>query len=237
MPLKNLLKTIAEAAEPKNISKPYLVGGFCRDVFMKDLKKIDDLDITCGDETIHLLAKNVSKMLGSSLIKFPDGHSKINYGKYKIDFSSNFKIPNIKEILIRSGIKNPTNMQQEIYSRDFTINTLLMPMNLSSVIDVTGFAMNDIKNRKIDTCLSPKITFSYDPKRIIRVVYLAAKLRFIPSLRVVKWIRENNKAISLLDEEYIKSKLDKAVIKNPQVTKKMIQVLNIKNKLPYIRGI
>jgi tRNA nucleotidyltransferase/poly(A) polymerase len=176
-------------------------------------------------------------MLGSSLIKFPDGHSKINYGKYKIDFSSNFKIPNIKEILIRSGIKNPTNMQQEIYSRDFTKNTLLMPMNLSSVIDVTGFAMNDIKNRKIDTCLSPKITFSYDPKRIIRVVYLAAKLRFIPSLRVVKWIRENNKAISLLDEEYIKSKLDKAVIKNPQVTKKMIQVLNIKNKLPYIRGI
>lgn len=228
MPLKEILNTISTTAAENNISKPFLVGGFPRDIYMKNIEKINDIDITCGDKSIYSLSGLVaSKLPGSVLTKFDDGHSKLVFGNYKIDFSSNFTIPNIKNILIKSNIKNPTPMQEELYSRDFTINTLLMPLNLKSIIDVTGLAMDDIKNRTIDTCLSPRITLSYDPKRIVRVVYLSAKLNFYPSKRVVKWIRENKKFIHYVNKGYIEEKLEKAKDINPIVTDKVMKLLNV----------
>jgi len=230
MLLKDLLNLIDNTAKSNNLSKPYLVGGFPRDVFMKNLSKIDDLDITCGDDDIKVLSNKLLENLPETIMTtFSDGHSRILYDKFKLDFSSNFKIPNIKEILIKSKITAPTQMQEEIYSRDFTINTLLMPMDLSSVIDVTGLGINDITNKRIDTCLSPRITLAYDPKRIIRIVYLSAKLNFYPSERVIDWVRKNNKILSNVNEKYTKSKLLKSIKANPEITNKIIELLDIKS--------
>lgn len=238
MPLKQLLTTIDTVAKENDFSRPYIVGGFPRDIYMKTINNIADLDITCGDkDTIILANKLIEKLPGTMLKTFNDGHSRIDYDKFKIDFSNNFKIPNIKNILIGSGIKNPTEIQEELYSRDFTINTLLMPMNLSSVIDATGLGMEDIRNKKIDTCLSPRITLGYDPKRIIRIVYLSAKLNFIPTKRVIEWVRKNINVLNNVNEGYIKSKLGKSLNINSKTTSKMIKVLNLTKALPYIRGL
>jgi len=237
MALKKLLDTIIAIAKANKISKPYLVGGFPRDVFMKIIDNVSDLDITCGDESIKILAKKLSEALSATLVTFEDGHSRMTFNKIKIDFSNNFNIPNINKILTGSDINNPTSMQRELYSRDFTINTMLMPLDLSSVIDATGLAMNDIRNQKIDTCLSPRITFGYDPKRVIRIIYMSAKLGFQPTTRVIDWVRKNNNILDNITELYIKSKIGKSLNINPQVTNKMIKTLNLQNKIPYIKGI
>jgi len=238
MPLKELLDTIDETAKLNKLSKPYLVGGFPRDIFMKSLENVSDLDITCGDQQTKTLANKLIGVLpGTTLTTFNDGHSRIIYDKFKIDISNNFRIPNIQKMLINSGIQKPTMMQEELYSRDFTVNTLLMPMNLSSVIDATGLAMEDIRNKSLDTCLSPRITLSYDPKRIIRIVYLSAKLDFVPTKRVIDWVRKNNNALDGVSDGYIKSRIGKSLKYNPEMTNKMIKTLNIQNKIPYIKGL
>jgi len=238
MPLKEVLTAIDTTAKRNDLSRPYLVGGFPRDVYMKTIENIADLDITCGNEDTKTLANRLVENLPGTVLKtFDDGHSRIDYNKFKIDFSNNFKIPNIKNILIGSGIKNPTPMQEELYSRDFTINTLLMPMNLSSVIDATGLAMEDIRANRIDTCLSPRITLGYDPKRIIRIVYLSAKLNFTPSKRVIEWVRKNNNIVNKVSEGYVKSRIGKSLKINPELTNKMIKILNLNKTIPYIRGL
>jgi len=238
MSLKKILTVINSTAKKNKLSKPYLVGGFPRDIYMKTIENIVDLDITCGNEDTKILANKLVEILPETVLKtFNDGHSRINYNNFKIDFSNNFTIPNIKNILIGSEIRNPTQMQEELYSRDFTVNTLLMPMDLSSIIDATGLAIKDIKDNKIDTCLSPRITFGYDPKRIIRIVYLSAKLNFMPTKRVIDWVRKNNNVLNNVKEGYIKSRLEKAFKINSKIANKIIKILNLNKNLPYIRGL
>jgi len=231
--LRDVLNTVVSTAKSNKISKPYLVGGFPRDVYMKRINKISDVDITTGDDSVVELAELLLKTLkGSSLMKYSDGHAKLRYEKISIDFSSNFKIPGISEILKGAGIIDPKSMQEELYSRDFTVNTLLMPLDLSSIMDSTGLAFKDIENKILDTCLPPETTFSNDPRRIIRVVYLCAKLGFKPSQRVVEWVSENNTIMNDVPEGYIKEKTNKAFKADAGYAKKLIEILKLETVVP-----
>jgi tRNA nucleotidyltransferase/poly(A) polymerase len=233
MDLRNLLNVIDLTAKENNLSKPYIVGGFPRDVFLKKLKNISDVDITCGDESSFKLGDLVvDKFKGANLTTFTDKHSKLKYENFIVDFSSNFKIPDINNILKRSNISKPTSMKEELYSRDFTANALLMPLDLSNILDETGLGFNDINNKILDTCLPPKLTFSYDPRRIIRVVYLSVKLDFSPSYRVGAWIRDNGKLLQKVGMGYIKNKLNKALKINPEKTLQIITSLNLMEYMP-----
>ena len=192
MNLKALLNIIKNVAKENNISTPYIVGGLARDIFLHKLKEIKDVDLTCGNKDSVKLGQLVVKQLPkSSLTIFNDGHAKMDFDNFAIDFSNNFNIPNIEALLKMIDINNPTDMQKELYSRDFNVNTLLMPLDMSTILDITGKGINEINAKVIDTCLPPKITLGYDPKRIIRVVYLCCKLSFKPSSRVADWIKNN----------------------------------------------
>jgi tRNA nucleotidyltransferase (CCA-adding enzyme) len=123
-------------------------------------------------------------------------------------------------------------MQEELYSRDFTANSLLMPLDLSNILDETGLGINDIENRILDTCLPPKLTFSYDPRRIIRVVYLTVKLKFSPSERAAEWIKSNGKMLQKVPSEYVKKKLNKALEIDATNTLQIINLLNLMEYMP-----
>ena len=94
-----------------------------------------DRHIGPNDEQVNFMLKELGEnSLDNFLNKkynitrkvMDDGHSSIFLGNLKIDFSSNFIVGNIDELLNNIGISNPTNMQREIFSRDFTCNSLLM---------------------------------------------------------------------------------------------------------------
>ena len=92
--------------------------------------------------------------------------------------SSNFNTPNITELLVKQGIKEPTDLQREMYSRDFTCNALLLDLDLKTVIDPTKQGVKDIHAKVIRTCLAPEITLTANKNRVVRAIYLAAKLDF-----------------------------------------------------------
>ena len=233
MNLRELLNIIDLTAKENNLSKPYIVGGFPRDVYLKRLKTISDVDITCGDESSFKLGKLVlNKIQGATLTTFTDKHSKLKYDKFKVDFSSNFTVPGITNILEKANINNPTSMQEELYSRDFTANSLLMPLDLSNILDETGLGINDIENKVLDTCLPPNLTFTYDPRRIIRVVYLIVKLKFSPSERVAEWIKLNGKMLQKVPLEYIKKKLNKGLEIDANNTLQVINSLDLMKYIP-----
>jgi tRNA nucleotidyltransferase (CCA-adding enzyme) len=162
-------------SQENRISEPYIVGGLPRDKMFGVPHNVKDVDITTGDNGSFALAMAASREWQDARFRsYDDGHSSIDFKNIRLDFSNNFQLPGIEEALKKIGIKNPSNMQTELYSRDFTINTLLQPMDLSKdPVDKTGFALDDIKNKVLRTPVDPELTIGYDARRILRAVKLS----------------------------------------------------------------
>lgn len=218
-----------------NISKPYICGGAPRDKVLNKLTEISDLDITTGDKTVDYIAKELSVLMGKKFAfkfsKAPDGHSTIQLGNLKIDFSSNFNTPNIDEHLKKIGITNPTEMQRELFSRDFTCNTLLMSLDLKNISDPTGLGFKDIDAKIIKTCLAPDITLR-EQNRIIRVIYLAAKLDFNVDPDIITWVKNNPGYVKLTSVKTLEEKLTKAMSYNPDKTVHLLEQMALWNYVP-----
>lgn len=237
MKLSQLLYLIQETADKKNISQPFICGGIPRDKLLGRLQAINDLDITTGDDTVHDLAKELAltfKGKNSNFKIMSDGHAQLMIGNFKVDFSSNFQSPNINNILKKIGISNPTNMQKEIYSRDFTCNSLLLSLDLKIISDPLGLGVNDINKRILKPCLSPEITFINSPKRIPRIIYLASKLNFDVDPKIIEWVKNHASLINNVNKKYLTTKIISGFNYNPQKTIKLLDDMNLWPYLPII---
>lgn len=228
MKLRELLGTMQRVAMDGSISSPFICGGTSRDKVLGISKnEASDLDITTGDKTIHNLATEFAIELKKNYTikskQMDDGHTSVFIGDFKIDFSSHFVAPQIDEHLHHIGIKNPTDMQREMFSRDFTCNSLLMTLDLKKIKDPTKLGLIDIKKRLLKTCLDVDTTLRYNTNRIIRVVYLSAKLDFDVDPEIIKWISENKNLVRLSSDHYLTKNIDKAMAKNPE---RAIHVIN-----------
>jgi len=227
---------MSKIASEKGYSTPFVCGGASRDKLMGRLDNISDLDITTGDKSVSLLAKETSLRLGKDYkitAKIADdGHSSIFIGGLKIDFSSNFNTPNIDNILKRKGIKAPTDMQREIYSRDFTCNALLMSFDLKTIIDPTSCGIKDIKSKKIVCCLDPSTTLMANKNRVVRAIYLAAKLDFDVDDKIISWIKANPESVRFASEKSLTQKLNKSMDYNPDKTLKLLDKMGLWNYIP-----
>lgn len=237
MKLSELLNRISLVAEKKGLSTPFICGGVVRDRVLGRNNDLNDVDLTTGDQGIHFLAKECSIALKSPMTSYfvmPDGHARIMIGDFKLDFSSNFNIPDIETILEKINITAPTEMQKEVYSRDFTCNSLLMSLDLKNITDPTGKGIQDIKNKIIKTCLNPEITLGYDNKRVARVIYLSAKLGFAVDDSIVNWIKVHPESIKNCRPQYLTKKLTKAMKYNPQRTVELLDMLGLWKFIPVI---
>lgn len=239
MKLRELLNLIQAVARKNDIPIPFLCGGTPRDKLTGVLKtEVADLDITVGSPLIHNLAREVSielkKHYNISEKTMDDGHSSIIFpgDKFKVDFSSFYVVPRIDLYLHELGIQNPTDMQREAFSRDFYCNTLLMTLDLKKIKDPTHQGIKDIKNKIIRTCLDPNITLRSNTNRIIRVVYLSAKLDFDVEPNIIKWISEHKDMVRLTSDHYLTKNLDKAMSKNQERTIWLINKMGIWDAIP-----
>jgi len=236
MKLKELLDIMGTIASEKKYSQPFICGGTPRDKYLKRLDNISDLDLTTGDKTIHAFAKDASLVLGKkyqiSTKVADDGHTSIHIGDLKMDFSSNFIVPGIEKILAAKGLNKPTDMQKELYSRDFTCNALLMSFDLKTIIDPINRGLKDIKNKKIVCCLDPSITFTSNKNRVVRSIYLAAKLGFEIDDTIISWVKTHPESIRFGSERSLTQKLNKALDYNPEKTLQLLSKMNLWNHIP-----
>lgn len=234
MKLAELLNIISETANKNNTSTPRICGGVARDFALNKLSNVSDLDITTGDNTVHMLSSELAKILRKSYsIKektSDDGHTSIFLSNLKLDFSSNFNAPNINEYLNKLNISNPTEMQKEMYSRDFTVNALLLDLDLKKIYDPTNLGLKDIKSKIIKTCLDPKITLTVNKNRVIRSIYLAAKLDFEIDKAIIEFVKNNPNSVYNSTHKLLNDKLNEALKYNSDKTKYYLNEMGL-NKL------
>ncbi|XP_074563184.1 tRNA nucleotidyltransferase cca2 [Curcuma longa] len=68
--------------------------------------------------------------------------------------------------------------KEDAYRRDLTINSLFYNINTSSVEDLTGRGVQDLRNGYVVTPLPPKATFLDDPLRVLRAIRFGARFEF-----------------------------------------------------------
>jgi tRNA nucleotidyltransferase/poly(A) polymerase len=247
MKLREFLNEINALHIQWETSTPFVCGGTPRDKFLGKLKEISDLDITTGDKSIFTLANiaadNLGKKYNLTFETKSDGHSTMLFGNLSVDFSSNFNVPNISSILNNMGIENPTELQKEMFSRDFTCNSLLCTFDLKNTLDPTKRGIKDLENKIIDTCLSPHITLMSHKNRVIRLIYLATKLNFDIHPRVLSWVSENPISIQFATPKSLIGKLVKSAEYNKDKTAHLLTKMNlwpyvpvIDELMPYYKG-
>lgn len=241
MKLKELLNTLAEVQQEIGTSPALICGGVPRDRVLRHIERISDIDITCGDQTIFDLAQAFAKKLQENYnVKIrtsSDNHSTIFIGNLKFDTSSNFTVPGISDILKKQNIPQPTSLQEEMFSRDFTCNALLLSLDLKNVIDPTHRGFKDIDAKMIRTCLSPAITLTSNKNRVIRAIYLAAKLNFSIDPSIIKYVSAHPETARISSEKVMSEKINQAFQYDADKTKYYLDQMKLWNFIPITEAV
>jgi tRNA nucleotidyltransferase (CCA-adding enzyme) len=153
----------------------YVVGGFVRDLFIKQENLDVDLVIE-GDgiafakafATRYGARARVFQKFKTAVLIFPDGF-KVDVATARTEY---YDAPGALPVVEYSSIK------MDLYRRDFTINTLavkLNPEDFGTLLDFFG-AHRDLKERRISVLHN--LSFVEDPTRVFRAIRFEQRFRF-----------------------------------------------------------
>jgi len=170
----DLLKVIGQTAEEMSM-KAYLVGGVVRDLLLG----IEDEDVDIVVEGDGIAFSGVlAKRLGARV----HTHDTFLTAKIMLDTGRTIDIATARSEYYRAPAALPdvqaSVLRQDLYRRDFTINTLTLALNpedFGHLIDFFG-GYQDLKSQHIRILHS--LSFIEDPTRCFRAVQLCVRLGF-----------------------------------------------------------
>jgi len=180
-----LLRAAGECAERLEM-KAFVVGGFVRDLVMR-VENLD-VDIVVEGDGIRFAEAFAEEQgarvrphhkFGTAVLVFPDGF-KVDVATARVEY---YLKPAALPTVEYSSLK------QDMYRRDFVINTLavrLSPDGFGEVIDFFG-AQRDIKEKAIRVLHS--LSFVEDPTRILRAMRFERRFGFTASRHTLNLIR------------------------------------------------
>ncbi len=182
----NYLIIAGEIAEEIN-SMVYCVGGFVRDLFLQVANF--DLDLVVEGEGQELASRLAARLGGkvrlhdrfrTAVVILPDG-SKIDVATARTEY---YEFPAALPTVERSSIK------EDMYRRDFTINTLALCLNpgyFGDLIDYFG-GRKDLLNG----CIRILYNFSFveDPTRILRAIRFEQRYHFTIEADTLRFARD-----------------------------------------------
>jgi len=231
--LHDLLTLIEQTAKKRGLSTPFIVGGTPRDRVRGEAKEINDIDLTSQEGDSVDLAFACAEVIPYTYFQlYDDGHASMKVGGLQIDFSNHFIIPEIDSELGRLGVKERTSLIREMYSRDFTINTLLQDVGFEKVFDITGQGVRDIKAGVIRCPINPELTISNDPKRILRALRFALRFDYTIDADLFKAIKKYRSLLKDASPDYIKDKANELIELNSKKALKYMIELGLLNVIP-----
>lgn len=181
--LENLLESLRNATRSsEHEGKLYLVGGLLRDQALGQWLD-NDLDLVLEGDAVALAKFLYHAGLsphypvtyprfGTAMIHVVmDGQS---YAVELVSARAESYVPDSRKPDVRQG-----TLHDDVFRRDFTINTLLQNLHTGEVLDLTGKAFEDLRDGIIRTPLEPRLTFFDDPLRMLRAIRFAARFDFV----------------------------------------------------------
>lgn len=190
----------------------YVIGGFVRDIFLERESK--DIDIVTIGKGIDLAAKLHQKLGEDAHISiFKNfGTAQVKYTELEIEFVGARKESYTRDS--RKPIVEDGSLVDDQNRRDFTINALAIGVsknNYGKLLDPFN-GLEDLKSKIIRTPLSPDITYSDDPLRMMRAIRFAAQLNFSIEESSFQAIFKNKERIKIVSMERITDELNKIIL-------------------------
>ncbi len=203
----------------------YLVGGAVRDLFLagdgahgvpSEIHEIDgpkyDLDFTTDalPEEIEDIVASHSQAMWVQGKRF--GTVGVQMGGYK------FEITTHRAEVYHSGSRKPkvtysNEIAEDLSRRDFTINAMALSLHTTvpEMVDPYG-GLDDLANKRLVTPLSPEISFSEDPLRMLRAARFIAKISLVAAPELVDAVESMHDRLSIVSVERIRDEFDKLLI-------------------------
>lgn len=181
--IMNVLQRLRDATRATRYEgKLYLVGGLLRDRAL-GVPHANDLDLMLEGDAVELAQFLYGKGLSQHYpVLYPRfGTAMIHVGKAGepgcavelVSARAESYQPDSRKPEVRRG-----TLQDDVFRRDFTINTLLENLHTGETLDLTGRALEDLRAGIIRTPVEPRVTFFDDPLRMLRAVRFAARFGF-----------------------------------------------------------
>lgn len=205
-PIFNTLSDCAEALG----CEAYVIGGFVRD-YLLERRSPKDIDVVVLGSGISL-AKKLSEALPNS----PEVTVFKNYGTAMLKYQDLvLEFVGARKESYTHDSRNPVvengSLEDDQNRRDFTINALAIGLNKDNYgVLVDPFnGLDALKNKRIVTPLSPGITFSDDPLRMLRAIRFASQLNFTIDAEALEAITVQRDRISIISKERIVDEINK----------------------------
>jgi putative nucleotidyltransferase with HDIG domain len=205
-PIFNTLSDCAEALG----WEAYVIGGFVRD-YLLERGSPKDIDVVVLGSGISL-AKKLSEALPNS----PEVTVFKNYGTAMLKYQDLvLEFVGARKESYTHDSRNPVvengSLEDDQNRRDFTINALAIGLNKDNYgVLVDPFnGLDALKNKRIVTPLSPGITFSDDPLRMLRAIRFASQLNFTIDAEALEAITAQRDRISIISKERIIDEINK----------------------------
>jgi poly(A) polymerase len=196
-------KTVVSLAR-KEKKEIYLVGGFLRDLLVGYEKPALDLDFSLESGAIDF-GRRVARRLraGFVVLDRERGCSRVVIKDKRSGSVLTFDFVDFRG----------KDLKEDLYKRDFTINTLALPLSgdLKTFLDLYG-AAKDI-DKKIIRAVSPR-SFDDDPLRILRALSLSAIFGFRIAAPTMKLIDRKKVYLKKVAGERLRDELFK-ILKVP----------------------
>lgn len=204
--MKNLLKQNLKNLACK-LEKPlYVVGGFVRN-YLIDGKASKDIDLASSMPTEEL-KENLSEfgffVVGeykrTETLLFSDGEQKYEYTAFRT------------EEYEEGGFHTPVStcltddIELDAKRRDFKCNAVYYDIKSDKIVDVLG-GVEDVKNKVLDTVISPDEVFCHDGLRLMRLARFTGELGFTPTKQVLQSALNNAQNILDVSKERVYAEL------------------------------
>jgi len=195
-----VVESLSRFADLFDLPHLFLMGGYPRHLYYEKPCTDNRLDVVCAyddltEEMANLFASEILGRLpsfkghrGDIIIKTSDDEPNIELHFQSYSPNSHLYNPDLKNHLAASEA-DTIPIMHNAYGRDFTVDTLAYALDDGYLYDPTGRASRDLKDKKLDSMLSPETLFKFCPKAAFRALNLALDEDLDISPRLGKGIR------------------------------------------------
>jgi poly(A) polymerase len=185
----------------------FLVGGIVRDLLAGRQRRAPDIDLTTDatPDEIELVLRGRTDALWKQGARFGTIGCRIGDRVFEITThrSEAYLSESRKPIVTFSR-----GIEDDLSRRDFTVNAMAIALPEGTLIDPFG-GEHDLDAKVLRTPLSPEISFSDDPLRMLRAARFVADYQLVPERQTEDAICALRGRLAIVSRERIKDELDK----------------------------
>jgi poly(A) polymerase len=188
----------------------YLVGGVVRDALIGRLDNDSDLDFTTDarpDDIEALVADSADavwlqgKRFGTIGLRKGDRRMEITTHRAEAYHPDSRK----------PDVEFANAIEADLSRRDFTVNAMALSLPDLTLIDPFG-GLEDLAGHRLRTPLSPEVSFSDDPLRMLRAARFIAGYHLAPDKELVEAVTGLRNRLEIVSDERIRDELDKLMV-------------------------